>query len=257
MVGGGPARRAPARASAPPPVVLLHGALGARDQLDPLRAALAPLVAAPVHALEFAGHGSTPPGPGDADGYRMERLAEQLRAALDERGIERAVLFGYSMGGYAALLLAAAHPERAAAVVTLGTKLAWTPELAAHDAARLDPATLRVKAQRFADALAERHAGAGGWEAVLARTASLLTALGERPLLTPERLGAIACPVRVLVGDRDATLPVAECVDAVRALPRGELAVLPGTGHPLERVNAERLAREVAEMATVGALTSP
>jgi pimeloyl-ACP methyl ester carboxylesterase len=243
--------------SAPATIVLLHGALGACDQLEPLRAALADLVDAPVHPLEFAGHGATPPDPDDADGYRIERLAGQIAAALAAGAIGRAVLFGYSMGGYAALHLAATQPTRAAAVVTLGTKLAWTPEVAARDAARLDPAVMRAKVPRFAESLATRHAGAGGWELVLARTAALLTRLGDRPLLTPEALAAVTCPVRVLVGDRDATLPVAECVDAVRALPRGELGVLPGTPHPLEQVDVRRLAREVAEVAARAAAPTP
>ena len=239
----------PAPVSAPrSPIVLLHGALGAADQLTPLRDALAAHGDAPVHLVEFAGHGVTPPAPGDDAGYRIERLAAHLEGWLDTHAPSGAVLFGYSMGGYVALHLAATRPARVAAVVTLGTKLAWTPEVAAREASRLDPAVLRAKVPRFADALAARHAG-GGWEAVLARTAGLLTALGAHPLLTPDVLATIACPVRVLVGDRDATLPVAECVDAVRALPRGELGVLPGTPHPLEQVNAERLAREVAEVA--------
>jgi pimeloyl-ACP methyl ester carboxylesterase len=111
---------------------------------------------------------------------------------------------------------------------------------------------------RFADALDARHSRAGGWEAVLARTGSLLTALGGQPDLTADVLGGIDCPVRVLVGDRDATLPVAECVDAVRSLPRGELAVLPGTPHPLEQVDPLRLAREIAEVAArAPAATAP
>jgi pimeloyl-ACP methyl ester carboxylesterase len=202
-----------------------------------------------VHAVEFPGHGATPPGADDADDFRIERLADALAAALDALGIGRAVLFGYSMGGYVALHLAATRPARVAAVVTLGTKLAWTPEVAARDAARLDPAGMRAKVPRFAEQLAARHQGAGGWEAVLARTAALLTRLGEAPPVTDAVLGGIACPVRVLVGDRDATLPVAECVAAARVLPEGELGVLPGTPHPLEQVPAGRLAREVAEVA--------
>ena len=230
------------------PVVLLHGALGAAPQLDRLHRALADHVRAPIHVLEFPGHGVTPPAPADADGFRMERLVDWLGAALDARGVERAVLFGYSMGGYAALLLAGAQPERVAAVVTLGTKLDWTPAGAAREAARLDPAVLRAKVPAFADVLAARHAGAGGWEAVLAHTAALLVALGERPLLDAGALAGVGVPVRILVGDRDATLPVPECVDAVRSLPRGELGVLPGTPHPLEQVDVGRLAREVAEV---------
>jgi pimeloyl-ACP methyl ester carboxylesterase len=178
----------------------------------------------------------------------MDRLRDTLAAALDQWGADRAVLFGYSMGGYAALLLAHTQPARVAAVVTLGTKLDWTPATAARESGRLDPAVLQAKVPAFARTLAERHVGAGGWEAVLARTAALLTTLGAGAPLTPAALTEISCPVRILVGDRDATLPVAECVDAVRALPRGELGVLPGTPHPLEQVDAGRLAREVAEV---------
>jgi hypothetical protein len=84
---------------------------------------------------------------------------------------------------------------------------------------------------------------------VLARTATLLIALGERPLLDSAALAGVRAPVRILVGDRDATLPVAECVDAARVLPRGRAGR--AAGHPrtpLEQVNAQRLAREVAEV---------
>lgn len=231
-------------ASGPLPILLLHGALGGRDQLAPLAAALAEVVDAPVRTLEFAGHGGTPPDPADAGGYAIERLSAQVARALGGP----AVVFGYSMGGYAALHLAAEAPARVAGVVTLGTKLAWTPEYAAREASRLDAATIRAKVPAFAEALAGRHAGAGGWEGVLARTAALLAALGADPLLTPARLAAVACPVRLLAGDRDATLSPAECATAAAALPRGEFRVLPGTPHPLEQVDARRLAREVAEV---------
>jgi pimeloyl-ACP methyl ester carboxylesterase len=235
-------------ADAPPHLILLHGALGARAQLVPL---LAPLVertggSLHVHALEFAGHGETP----DAEGrpFRIERFVEDVAALLDRRGIERASVFGYSMGGYVALRLAAERPERVAAVATLGTKFDWDPATSAREAARLEPATIRAKVPRFADELAARHAGTtGGWEGVLARTAGLLRALGERPLLTPDVLSRIAQPVRVTLGDRDATVSVEESAAAARALPAGELAVLPRTGHPLEQVDVERLTRELTD----------
>jgi len=72
--------------SGPLPILLLHGALGARDQLAPLAAALAEVVDAPVQALEFAGHGSTPPDPADAGGYAIERLSAQVARALADHG---------------------------------------------------------------------------------------------------------------------------------------------------------------------------
>ena len=234
------------------PILLLHGALGARDTLQPLADALAPLLPheTVVHAHEFAGHGATPDDHDAASDapYDAVRLAAGVLDAMDARGIERATMFGYSMGGYVALLLAAEHPARVRAVVTLATKLAWMPESAVRETSRLDAATIRAKVPRFADALAARHAGAGGWETVLARTAAMMHAIAARPLVTPEVLARVACPTRVCVGDRDATVTLDECATAVRTLPRGELAVLPGTGHPLEHADPARLAREVAEV---------
>ena len=197
-----------------------------------------------VAPIELPGHGATPLG----GAFSIEAFAAHVLAALDAAGVARAALFGYSMGGYVALHLAGAHPARIAAVVTLGTKLDWTPEVAAREAARLDPAALRARVPRFAEALAVRHARGLGWEPLLARTADLLRGLGDRPLLTPDVLAAIACPVRLMIGDRDATVPLEECAAAHRALARGELAVLPGTPHPLEQVDLTRLAREIAEV---------
>jgi pimeloyl-ACP methyl ester carboxylesterase len=218
-------------------LLLLHGALGAADQLVPLAERLAGR--ARVHVVELEGHGRTPPR---GRAFAMEHFAESVVEALDALGIARAEIFGYSMGGYVALHLAATRPERVTRVTTLGTKFRWDPELAEREAHRLDPATIRAKVPRFAEALEARHAGAGGWEAVLGSTAALLRSLGARPLLDDAVLGAIAQPVRVMVGDRDATVTVEESAGAYRALGNGELVVLPRTPHPLEQVDVGQLA---------------
>ena len=222
-------------------LLLLHGALGARSQLD----ALLPLVAhlGPVVALDLEGHGARPAADRP---FRIEHFAGNVRELLAAQGVERAAIFGYSMGGYVALHLAATHPALVSAVFTLGTKLAWSPETAAREVAQLDPATIAAKVPRFAQALAARHVGAG-WERVLRETAGLLRELGDRPPLTANVLAGIACPVRLAVGDRDATVTLEETRDAMRALPRGELEVLPATPHPFERVPLARLAWSIGE----------
>jgi class 3 adenylate cyclase/pimeloyl-ACP methyl ester carboxylesterase len=51
----------------------------------------------------------------------LEMRADDLRAALDAVGSERAVLFGESEGGALAAFFAAAHPERVLALVAYGT----------------------------------------------------------------------------------------------------------------------------------------
>jgi pimeloyl-ACP methyl ester carboxylesterase len=222
-------------------LLLLHGALGARSQYD----ALLPLLAGrgPVAALDFEGHGGRPAA---GRPFRIEHFAENVRDHLAEHGAERAAIFGYSMGGYVALRLAATHPALVSAVFTLGTKLAWTPETAEREVAQLDPAAIAAKVPRFAQALAARHTAAG-WETVLRETAGLLRELGARPPLGPEVLASIACPVRLAVGDRDATVGLDETRDAMRRLPRGELEVLPATPHPFERAPLARLAFSLGE----------
>jgi pimeloyl-ACP methyl ester carboxylesterase len=146
------------------------------------------------------------------------------------------------MGGYVALALAAQSPGRVRRVATLGTKLAWSPDVAARETRRLDATAIVTKVPRFAEQLERRHRGAGGWEGVLARTAALLESLGSDPVVTVDVLRAIATPVRLIVGDRDATVTVQETCDASKALPQGELCVLPNTPHPLEQARVHLLA---------------
>jgi pimeloyl-ACP methyl ester carboxylesterase len=212
---------------------LLHGALGAASQLDPLAARLRQRTR-DYRVVEFVGHGKTPSA---ARPFTIAGFVEQLVEELERDGVESADFFGHSMGGYVALAFALAHPDRARSIVTLGTKFEWTPEVAARDAARLDPAAIRAKVPRFAEQLEARHRGAGGWERVLAQTAGLLTELGERPVLDASALERIEQPVRIAVGDRDATVSVEESARVSRALGKGELAVLPRTPHPFEQVN--------------------
>ena len=222
-------------------LILLHGALGDAGQLAPL-AALLP-AGRRVTTVEFEGHGATPLR---GRPLRTESLAATVLEAMDQSGIARADVFGYSMGGYVALYLAATAPERIRRVGTLATKLAWTPEIAARECAMLDAATIRAKVPKFATALEARHTAAG-WETLLAETAGLLRDLGARPRITNELLASIAQPARVSVGDRDATVTIDECVAAVRQLRNGELEVHPRTPHPFEKAPIERLARSLAE----------
>jgi pimeloyl-ACP methyl ester carboxylesterase len=222
-------------------VILIHGALGAVDQLEPLAVLFGDRLRA--HRLELEGHGSTP---SDA-AYTTGRFVENVRSFMREKGIGRASMFGYSMGGYVALALAAESPELVARVATLGTKLAWSPDVAAKETSRLDAPTIRAKVPRFADALEKRHAGAGGWETMLGRTAAYMTALGASPTVDDATLANVQQPTRLMVGDRDTVVTIDETRDAARKLAAGELAVLPNTPHPFEQVRLPLLGAHLVE----------
>jgi pimeloyl-ACP methyl ester carboxylesterase len=221
------------------PLLLLHGALGSRAQLAALASALEGRFA--PYAFDFLGHGASElTGP-----LSMDRLVEQTADYVRTHGLAPVAIFGYSMGGYVALQLAATQPELVRAVATLGTKLEWDPRVAERMSGTFDPATLATRTPKLAAALQLAHS-AMGWERVCTETRDMLVSLGERPMLTRAAYAGIAQPVRLIVGDRDDTVTLDETVAAYGLLPRGELEVLPATGHAIGRVDVERLSSSLA-----------
>lgn len=226
---------AEARAPDRPQLLLLHGALGSAAQLAALAAALEPRF--DCHAIDFVGHGSSPlTGP-----LSVERLVEQVAGYIGASALASAAIFGYSLGGYVALQLAATQPSLVRSVATLGTKLEWTPKAAERMAAMMDPAGMTERSPKLAAALREAHP-ATGWERVCAESREMLTTLGEFPLLTRASYLAMTQRVRLIVGDRDDTVTLTETIAAYAAIPSAELEVLPATGHMIGRVDVTRLA---------------
>jgi pimeloyl-ACP methyl ester carboxylesterase len=225
-------------------LLLLHGALGASSQF----AQLIPLLDDDfeLHTLDFEGHGIShmPEQP-----FSMARFAQNVVDYLRRQSIEHTHIFGYSMGGYVACLLALEHPHLVGRIATLGTKFVWNPEVAAREVGFLDVEKMIAKVPRFTQALAERHT-ASDWELVVKRTAEMLQTLGQTGGFTPDILARLQPPVRVMVGDRDSTVSIEEAASIYRALPNGEIEVLPATRHELERAPLERLARSLSEFLT-------
>jgi pimeloyl-ACP methyl ester carboxylesterase len=96
------------------PVVLLHGLTATRRYVV-MGSKNLERGGHRVVMYDARGHGRSDP----ADGYGYGELAGDLLAVLDDRGIERAVLAGASMGAHTALRFALEHPERAAALVAI------------------------------------------------------------------------------------------------------------------------------------------
>src|SRR5687768_16550898 len=68
-----------------------------------------------VIAYDARGHGESDP----AQPYDYPTLAADLLGVLDERGVERALLDGASMGWHTALRFALVHPDRVAGLVVI------------------------------------------------------------------------------------------------------------------------------------------
>ena len=97
------------------PVVLLHGLTATRRYVVMGSRALE-RSGHRVIAYDARGHGASGPAP-DPDAYDYDDLVDDLRNVLDDRGIERTVLAGASMGAHTAARLALDEPGRVAGLV--------------------------------------------------------------------------------------------------------------------------------------------
>ncbi len=96
------------------PVVLLHG-LTATHRYVVMGSRSLERSGHRVIAYDARGHGASPP----AASYGYPELAADLLALLDDRGLDRAVLAGASMGAHTLLRLALEHPGRVAGCVVI------------------------------------------------------------------------------------------------------------------------------------------
>lgn len=217
------------------PILLLHGALGAQDQFDALAARLSESYS--VHRLNFSGHGPDTVMP---EAFMPEVFVNDVLEYLASNGLDSVNIFGYSMGGYIALMLALHHPKQVRAVLTLGTKMDWNPEAAAREAARLDPDKILEKVPAFAKALQLRH-GELRWRTVLKKTAGLMQYLGEHCPLDEAALRAVTVPVTVVLGDADEMVRREEAMQAAEWIPEARFELLEGTRHAIEQCPVEGL----------------
>jgi 3-oxoadipate enol-lactonase len=177
------------------PVVLLHG-LTATHRYVVMGSKALERSGHRVLAYDARGHGHSDPAP-SPDAYEYADLVVDLAAVMDERGIERAVLAGASMGAHTLLRFALEHPERAAALVVI------TPAYDPVDHG--DPASLA----RW-DALSEglRSGGVEGFvdaygePSVPERWRETVTTVLRQRLSAHDHPGAVADALRVVPRSR-------------------------------------------------------
>jgi pimeloyl-ACP methyl ester carboxylesterase len=94
------------------PMVLLHGGSGRWQNLEEILTELA--ARHRVYAPDLRGHGKSEWTPGT---YRIEDYAEDVAAFLREIVGEPAVLFGHSLGGQVAVMVASRYPHLVSALI--------------------------------------------------------------------------------------------------------------------------------------------
>ncbi|WP_299767650.1 alpha/beta hydrolase [uncultured Dokdonia sp.] len=216
------------------PLVLLHGALGSKEQFKDLKELLSNDF--DVHTLNFEGHGDK----ASSAPFSMRLFATNVIEYLQEHHISKAHLFGYSMGGYVALQLAKSQPERVDHIFTLGTKFLWTPESAANEIKMLNPEKIEEKVPAFAQKLAAIHTK-NDWKDVMRKTATMMYELGNGAKITTQELTQIQHKVSIGIGTKDHMVSIEESKESAAALPNGELHILEETQHIIDTIPSEKL----------------
>lgn len=217
------------------PILFLHGALGSKHQFKALTAELKNRF--DCHTLNFSGHGGEfiPP-----QGLTFATFANDILQYMDSKGLKQVNLFGFSMGGYAALYFAYLHPERVKSIFTLNVKFNWDPITTAKEMGMLDPDKMLDKVPTFANNLMVLH-GMHLWKQLLRSTSDMMKSLSETIVMSEEQLRSVSCKVLLGIGDRDQTSSIQETLHVYRMLPQASMWVVPETGHPFERIPLDLL----------------
>jgi pimeloyl-ACP methyl ester carboxylesterase len=208
------------------PLVLLPGGL------QTIELAFGPLIprlaqSHQVIALELQGHGRT------ADSGRpfaLAHLADDVASLLDQLDLDRADVFGFSLGGMVALELARRRPARVRRLIVASVDPRPGPEgmgpgVDPEEAARRRPTQADFQAMR--DAYARLAPDPAHFDEFAARASAMVHAVAG---WSDDELAAIGMPTLLLVGDTD-FVPLPHAVAMLDVMPRAQLAVLPGTTH--------------------------
>lgn len=211
------------------PIVLVHGFASNREVNWVYTSWVKTLTDAGrrVIALDDRGHGQSTKLYNPAD-YSTDKMAEDVRALLDHLKIERADVFGYSMGARITAFLASAHPDRARSIVLggLGYKLidgVGLPETIAEALEAPSLADVTDPTGRTFRAFADQTKSD--------RRALAACIRGSRQVMPIEEVSKIAAPALVAVGTKD---DVAGPAGKLAAVMRSARALeIPGRDHML------------------------
>lgn len=181
-----------------------------------------------VIAIDTRGHGKSPRG---EKPFTIRQFAEDLHDFMDEKGIEKAILLGFSDGGNIALTFALKYPERVDKMIV--------------DGANLFPSGVKPLYQ-WPIEIGYRIAKLFSKKADKAKqNAEMLGLMVNEPHIDPAELAHLTMPILVVAGTKD-MIKESHTRLIHKSLPNAQLAILEGD-HFVANKNPEAFNRVVAE----------
>jgi pimeloyl-ACP methyl ester carboxylesterase len=195
-----------------------------------------------VVTLDWRGFGESTPGSGETT---LDSMAGDLAGLLDHLSIEKAVICGLSMGGYAAFAFFRKHPDRIRGLILADTRATADSEDGKRGRFEM-AATVRSKGPAaLVETMTRRLIGQTSFNenpAVVERVgrmimsnnsegiAQALVAMAARPD-SSDLLARIDCPTLVICGEEDTLTPPEEARMISRAIAGSILELIPRAGH--------------------------
>lgn len=194
-----------------------------------------------VLRYDTRGHGATSAPAGD---YTIELLADDVNALLDALQIPRCHFVGISLGGMIGQMAALRWPARIASLTLVDTISRYAPESRAMWEQRIASVRTPRGTNAVVPATLERWFTAGFRQMRPDVTAKIGAMIRATPvegyvgcaraiarLNLTARLGAIACPTLVVVGDEDRATPFAVAEEIARAIHGARLERIANAAH--------------------------
>lgn len=193
-----------------------------------------------VLRFDTRGHGQSG---APAGAYTLEQLAEDLHGLLGGLGITRTHFVGISMGGMIGQVFALKHPEMVRSLVLCdttsrvpaGAAPVWQDRIKTAEAKGMEPLVEPTLSRWFTAPFRARRPDLMEQVGAMIRATPAQGYIGcchAIPKINViDRLGAVACPALVIVGEEDPGTPVEMARDIHAALPSAELAILRSASH--------------------------
>jgi pimeloyl-ACP methyl ester carboxylesterase len=227
------------------PVVFLHHLTAVMDDWDP-RVVDGIAAKQPVITFDNRGVGSTK----GSTPSTVEPMARDAVAFIRALGLTQVDLFGFSLGGFLAQLIAQQEPKLVRRVILAGTgpaggvgidkvtsgaimgtmKGAFTFKDPKHYLFFTKTANGKASAKAYVARLKERTQNRG-------KKASQLTVLAQLKAVhawgvqKPQDLSTIRQPVLVANGEQDVMVPTSNTYDLAKRLPNAKVKIYPDAGH--------------------------
>ena len=181
-----------------------------------------------VIAIDTRGHGKSPRG---EKPFTIKQFAEDLHDFMDEKGIEKAVILGFSDGGNIALTFALKYPEQVEKMIVDGANLfpsgvkplyQWPIELGYRIAKIFSRKSEKAK-----------------------QNSEMLGLMVNEPHIEPSELSHLTMPVLVVAGTKD-MIKDSHTRLIYKSLPNAQMNIIEGD-HFVANKNAEAFNKVVDE----------